>query len=283
MVNGEVGSDEAGKNTREPVSRAFAMLSQMVDQGGERCGVRELAGALAIPPSSTFRVLKTLERSTMVVREDDGTYSLSSEYYRLVRRTIMMHASSRTVVPRIQALRDAVDETASYGEYDPPRGQLIFTTQAEANHQLRYVSEVNRWWSLTDGSSGLAILAFLPAEVRSALIERDQATSSFGEPEAVEREAQQVRTDGYYLYRRTRPPMTVGISAPTWNPDGTVAGCVFVGVPAERFSADRKGTLVAAVQHAAAEISRELGGTLAADLPLHTTAWAAYRSLVTAR
>jgi IclR family transcriptional regulator, acetate operon repressor len=252
-------ADEA-RRTREPVTRAMQVLSCMVEAGGRRCGVRDLAAAMEVPPSSAYRLLKLLGNASMVSRDEEGTYSLSLEFYRLAWQATSGHQLRTAALPHLRKLVEEINETAVLGVYDAEREQMVYAAIVEAQQEFRYVAEVNEWRPMTDGSSGMAITAFLPDEVRRRIAEREVGESPYGSLENLEREFALIRKQGYAFYRRKRQPSMVGVTAPIRDAERSVSACVFVGLPAERYREVDQASFVRSIRATAGRISREIGG-----------------------
>src|SRR5919199_5881785 len=148
-----------------PVKGDLRVLSWLIQEPSGSAGVREVAVALGISPSSAHRLLAALVEEGFV-RQDAETsrYSLGIELYRLANIAAAKAPIRRAALKHMQRLVDACNETALLRIYSDLRQEMMFAAQVESQHPLRYVIELNRWLPLHVGASGLAILAFLPRD-----------------------------------------------------------------------------------------------------------------------
>src|SRR4051812_41526224 len=72
------------QNTRNPISKALKALAWLVENSGPEVGVRELATAMKIAPSSAHRLLMGLAEEGFIRQNaDSGRYELGLEFLRL--------------------------------------------------------------------------------------------------------------------------------------------------------------------------------------------------------
>lgn len=248
---------------RDPLGRAVRLLTWMVDSPTSEWGVREMASALDLPPSSVHRLLALMERSDLVVRhEASGTYSLDLEFLRLAHRATSKLPLPPTTTAHLRRLVDEVDETAGIAIYDPQRQLMLFHAVIDSSKPLRYVLEPDRWMSITAGASGLAILAFLPEADRARLLARplDAFTeNTITNPLALEGELTRVRENGYALSHGQRVQGAVAVAAPLFGANGQVVGDVVLTIPEPRFDPDDESRLSEALLRCTHAINTELG------------------------
>src|ERR1700741_2386238 len=80
-------SDQNGSaSPRDPTAKAFRLLTWMVEAPGTSWGVREMAQALDLVPSTVHRLLALLQRSSLVAYDPGPrTYALDLEFLRIAR------------------------------------------------------------------------------------------------------------------------------------------------------------------------------------------------------
>lgn len=248
---------------RDPLGRAMRLMTWMVDSPQSEWGVREIASQLALPPSSVHRLLASMERSNLVVRnEASGTYALDLEFLRLAHRATTKLPLPPSASDHLRQLVEAVDETASIGLYNPQRQMMVFHIVIESSNPLRYVVETDRWVPVTAGASGLAILAFLSDAERARILGR--ALPAFTEntitnPIALETELARIRKQGYAVSHGQRQAGAVAIAAPIFGAHGEVIGDTLLTIPEPRFKEADTPRLTQAVLACSRAISSELG------------------------
>jgi DNA-binding IclR family transcriptional regulator len=128
---------------------------------------------------------------------------------------------------------------------------------------LRYRIEIDVPVTLTRGSSGWAILAYLAPEEIDAAIAADVAAAgsraSAQQAKTLKQELATVRAQGFALSRSSRIPGAVGISAPVFKSNHEIYGCVCVTIPEQRFDSKASRRLADRVTSGAKRISSLLG------------------------
>ena len=130
-------------------------------------------------------------------------------------------------------------------------------------HPLRYVIELNRWFPVTAGASGLSILSFLPdAEIDSILKKRLVAhtPNTIVDPKRLRMELSAIRKRGYAISRGQRELGAVGIGAPIFGHDAEVVGDLVITSPEQRFDRRKVDMLGRLVRSHADLITQNLGG-----------------------
>jgi IclR family acetate operon transcriptional repressor len=256
----------AARGTRNPIGRAFRILSWMAPRGDGPWGVREIAKGVGMNPSTVHRLLGLLEEEGLV-RQDDpgGGYHLGTELLRLAWTAAGTHPVRAAAVPHMRTLVEASGETATLGLYDPVRGQTCVVAVVESDAPFRFVSRLHEWRDLHTGASGRAVMAFLPEPERRAIVERTRLAPAtehtITDPGELEQVLADVRSRGYAFSQEERRLGGIGIAAPVFGPAGQVVGEVGLSVPTQRFAAEDEQRLASLVVDCAARISTELGGT----------------------
>jgi DNA-binding IclR family transcriptional regulator len=253
---------------REPLAKAFKILRWMADSPGDRYGVRQIADALDMPPSTIHRLVNSLEGLGLVQKDrDDGSYGIGLEFVRIASQVSSRLPVRATALPLLQELVAACDETALLGIYDSLRMEMMYVSEIETRHPLRYAVDLYHWLPLTAGAGGLSILAFLPAEQQENLLAKPIVAftkSTITEPEELRRQLSEIRRRGYVLTRGTRIPGAVGLGVPILGLDNHVVGAVTLTIPEQRFNEADEHLLAALLTSCGRRISERLGGEYSA-------------------
>jgi DNA-binding IclR family transcriptional regulator len=255
----------AARGTRNPIGRAFRILSWMASREDGPWGVREIAKGVGMNPSTVHRLLGLLEEERLV-RQDEpgGGYAVGTELLRLALTASGSHPVRSAALPHMRALAEASGETVTLGLYDPVRQQTYVLAVVESDAPVRYVSKLHEWRDLHMGASGRAVMAFLPENVRRTVVERTRLAPAtehtITSPSELERVLAQVRERGYAFSQEERRLGGVGIAAPVFGPGGQIVGEVGVSIPTQRFSSGDEARLARLVTACAKRITTELGG-----------------------
>jgi IclR family acetate operon transcriptional repressor len=249
---------------REPVLRAFGLLSTMLDFNGKSFGVRELAEAAGLPVTSVHRALGAMAQAGMVRRHTDGTYDLGFEFFRLASRAAALMPVRRAAQPVLERLVERCGESALLALYDPRRHMMMLKTHVSSGHPLQYQVELDVWSPIYHGATGLAILAALSADELDAVVEQ-RGLAALTDPPLADRaeldaELTLVRRRGYALTIGAGTPGAVALAAPIWGSAGELLGDVVVTFPDSRFDPSREQSLAGHVRTAAADLTYRLGG-----------------------
>ena len=260
-----MGAPEADRQ-RHPLARGIELLTAMVDSDQDRHGVRELAGTMGVSPSTAHRLLADLESLGLVSRTSNGAYRLGLEFLRLAWTTTDRFPLHEVSVQTLRGLTERSGESAFFGVYSEQRKQMMFTLTVESPHPLRYTLPTHEWLPLHAGASGLAILAFLPDDVRAGLLSRPLRPSTdrtVTDPPHLRERLDGIRQQGFAITHGERIEGGVAIAAPVFGSFDEVVGATGVTLPEARFDPDDSSSLVDAVRQAAARITDQMGGSVA--------------------
>ncbi|MEV1025263.1 IclR family transcriptional regulator [Streptomyces sp. NPDC050264] len=257
------GTAGAPERQRHPLARGIEILTLMIDGGGDTYGVREVGSRLGVSASTAHRLLGDLEELGMVSRTATGNYRLGMEFLRLAW-TVNTRFPLREAANDILAeLTEHSGESSFFAVFNEQRRQMMFAVSVESSHPLRYTVPQGVWLPLHAGASGLAILAFLPSQIRheithgtlDALTERTWVDAT-----RLEERLEGIRRDGYAISHGERIDGAIAIAAPVLGPANVVIGDVGITIPESRFNATSTPELTALVRESARALTRRFTG-----------------------
>jgi len=152
------------------LERALALLQYLARHGGEH-GVRNLATALDLSPSTTFRLLETMER-TGFVRQNAATerYAIGMQAVQL--GIVALGALDITAVaPQyLQTLVAETDESAFLAVRDDT--EIVYLLKQEGQQSIRTTAVLGSRRPLHCTALGKAHLATMPRADGEALLQR---------------------------------------------------------------------------------------------------------------
>lgn len=237
----------------------------MLDGQDESWGVRELARASALPPTTVHRTLAALHNEGLVDRETESErYRIGLEFYRMAWRAEARFPIRDVALKSMRKVVEECNETTFLGLYDPTRLEMMFAAVAESSHPLRYFIPLNQWIPVYTSASGMAIMAFLPRKERQEIVEHTQLAplteNSITDPEILEKELARIRAQGYACTHSQRTAGAVGVAAPLWGPNGRVIGDLVITIPEQRFDAREEPRLADLLRRHADCITGQIGG-----------------------
>ncbi|WP_302051493.1 IclR family transcriptional regulator [Rathayibacter sp. VKM Ac-2835] len=249
---------------RHPLARGIGLLALMVDTDQETHGVRELAGRLGVSPSTVHRLVTDLESLGLASRTANGSYRLGLEFLRLAWTAADRFPMHEVAIDTLRELTEQSGESSFFGVYGEPRQEMMFTFTVESPHPLRYALPQHEWLPLHAGASGLAILAFLPEEVREEVLSRPLAATTgrtITDPVRLRERLERIRADGYSITHGERIEGAIAIAAPVFGPLGSVAGSTGLTLPDARFKDAHEASLTSLVREIADRLSGYMSGS----------------------
>lgn len=239
------------------VAKALATLKAFVD-GQEQWGVRELAASLGEPPSTMHRVLASL-RADGFVRYDRARqkYSAGPEFLRLSAAVLHRDGLRQAALPLLRQLADYGGESCRLAIFDPEAWRIAFIAEQEATPGSRHGSAVGSRETLAESAFGIAVLAGLRGEERTAALASlpDAVVGRLhGLIEVAERA-------GFALLRSTETA-TATVAAAVRDSSGHPIGSVGMAVPLTRLGVGRDAILGEQVRTAASRLSQRLGAKI---------------------
>jgi DNA-binding IclR family transcriptional regulator len=243
------------KETMRSVQRILAVFESFsVDRTSLL--LQEIADRIALPKSTAFRIVQSLEKAGYLVRLEDQQYCLSFQFTRLaghVRSTLGIREISR---PILLQLADRTRETASLhtlsGSY-----RVCIDAVATVAAPLRMVAQPGEQVPMVAGAGSKVLMAYMPTEKLSAMVV-DVARVTKRARAEIEEEMEKIRTQGFAVSHGERLLGISAISAPIRDSDNQVKYCISVGAPTVRMKIN-EDEIVRSVLIAAADISRQFG------------------------
>lgn len=147
--------------------------------------------------------------------------------------------------------------------------ERMFINCIPSSHNVRHIVTVGERSPLWVGSGGKAILAFMTDEDIKAVLNifSDSGVSVLanGQPitvESLNAELAQIRKQGFALAAGERFPDVCGVSAPIFNHNQEVIGCISLSGPISRFDGERALQHSSLVMEKAQNISWILGANV---------------------
>jgi DNA-binding IclR family transcriptional regulator len=182
MTGNLVGADET----------LFRIVEAMAEAGP--VGVTEVAKRLDLTKSTAHRHLQTLEAHGYAVN-DNGTYRLSHQWFHIgtaVKTRQPFYAASKEAV---ENLAERTQKTAWCAIEE--NGKLMFVNGAGSNPTHNPDLLVGDWSSIIHTAAGKAILAHLPEDRLSEIVDAAPADDGSLSPTELRKELEYVRSRGY--------------------------------------------------------------------------------------
>ncbi|MEO3787504.1 IclR family transcriptional regulator [Actinocorallia sp. B10E7] len=256
-VSGRIATRSADSSGTETAARVADVLLLFAG-GPQYLGVSAISRELGLSKAVVHRILQSLVSREML-QTDPGVpgYRLGPAAVALGASALSRFETRTAALPVLRRLRDETGETSTLsglvGE------ERVYLTQFESPYEVKMTVEVGRRFPLHAGSSGKAILAFLPEDRRESLLSRpllsftERTVTDTG---ALRAELAEIARDGVAVSAGERQSDAGSVAAPLFGPDGEPHGSISVCGPRHRFTPERVELWRGLVLAAAEEISR---------------------------
>lgn len=245
----------------QSVERALRVLETLGERRGEM-GVVELARALHLDPTTTYRMLRSLE-SRQFVRQnpETGRYALGIRLLQLSEaflETVELRSIAR---PFLEALAEETGETVHLMVVEGGYGTYL--DRVESNQRVRVSSNVGCREPLYASAVGKAILAFQPQERIDEVLAAGKleafTPNTIIDPAVLREHLEQVRAQGYAIDDEEGEMGVRCVGAPIFNGRGEAEAGLSVSAPRYRTSLEKLHQWAGPVMAKALEISQRLG------------------------
>ena len=243
------------------VDRAVTVLGAIAAADRPRT-LTEIAAEAGLSVPTTFRFLRTLQASGLVMSQPggDGRYTLGVRVLDLAHALLRQLDVVAIARPFLVAARDRVDETVCLVTRNGDA--WVALDVAEPIQPVRQVISRGQGSPLYVSGAGKVLLAGEPdAEVdayiaRTPLVPFSPVTVT--DPEVLRAEVKSIREQGYWITVNERGTGGAAACAPVHAYDGRCIGAVLIAPPVSRFDDRLRDACVRAVIEAARGISEAL-------------------------
>jgi IclR family transcriptional regulator, acetate operon repressor len=141
------------------VERALALLATICDRG--RANLADSARDCDLAPSTALRLLRTLETTGFVTKEEFGTYRPGSRIIQLGAQALSNESLTALAKPLMEKLVEDTGESV-YLSVEGHRGTALYISIVEGTHSVRHASWVGRTVPLDRSAAGHALRGRTP-------------------------------------------------------------------------------------------------------------------------
>jgi len=231
-------------------------LLELVAAAADGVSLREAAGDLQAPKSSTLMLLRTLVNRGYVYRDPLSDRYVLSDHHRTgaFGWTADPHARlASTAQPILQSLSRELGETTTIGIWAHP-GHAKLLTKVVADLDVRYDTDVARPIPLYCTAIGRVLLSSRTAEDREALIGQGPFETltrhTITDRQRLLAIVSQARDDGFAIVMEEFALGGTGVAAPVLDADGRAVAALNVGCVTNRFEEKRDKVITAVMRDA---------------------------------
>src|SRR5215467_8847370 len=149
------------------LDRALAVLG-ILAEASQPMGVTEIARRIGLPKSVVHYHVSALVRNRYLEARPDRRYGLGHAALRLGRGNYSNLELRARALPQLRALHHDTWETVTLSVL--LGREAVYVDQLVSPQEIKLTIELGRPFPLHAGASGRAIMAFLPADAREALL-----------------------------------------------------------------------------------------------------------------
>ena len=212
------------------VERALALLASVCDRGG--ANLADTARDCELAPSTALRLLRTLETSGFVRKDESGTYRPGSRIIQLGAQALSDESLVDLAGPAMDELATETGESV-YLSVVGHAATAVYISIVEGTHSVRHASWVGRTVPLDVSAAGHALRG-------------------------------KVSEDGYVIVERGVETDVTAIACPVYSQSRIVAAMSLV-IPSYRLNADQTTQYGRLLIAAAADVSARLSSPTKAN------------------
>ena len=220
----------------------------------------ELTQVTGLNKTTASRLLTALESEGMVERTKDGCYRLGPEVIALGSRAVRTNSLWSACHGELKTLAETTKETATLELMRG--GEIVILDEALGAQADRSVSSIGARWPIHATATGKLFLAYMPAADSSQLLSFPlprYTSNTIISAVRMRVEIRKIRRQGYAQTLFELDKNFAAVSVPIHDRRAKVVGCVGLGGPASRVTADKVPGYAAMLMGTASRISKRLG------------------------
>ncbi|MCZ8409174.1 IclR family transcriptional regulator [Achromobacter sp. SIMBA_011] len=258
----ETSSSAKSDNDVRAVVRALSIFDAF-DASRPSLSLQEIGGLIGMPKATTFRLVNTLNRAGFLVRMDDQRYCLSGKFTRLgniARGKLNVRDAALPVMVEVNRL---TGETITLNVASQSNRVCLEVVDTPA--PLMAIVRPGEHVPILFGATGRILLASMTNEQLNDLLGSSKEGQEL-DGDALRRELQRYRSQGYAMTRGQRIPGVTSIAVPLVTPQMPEQYCLALTGPSVRVDA-REAEFIELMLGAGQQVSTLLGAKALAHQP----------------
>jgi DNA-binding IclR family transcriptional regulator len=257
---GDVAGAEGGSKHQIPVIDRMMDILEILASRSPGATISDLVDALAIPRTTVYRILNTLQEHKVVRRSVAGSYTLGPRLLALASRVAgdCEFDLPMLVQPHLQRLSDHIGEGSKITVLDGDRALVLVAVQGKREYALAVTP--GQRLPLHAGAAGKVLLADMEEAARTRVLQdklERYSPKTITDPKRLVSELARIRRAGWAQDRGEFSPSIQAFAAPIIDPEGRVIAALSVPFLAGT-SPERQDHIRAAVLSTAAAITADL-------------------------
>lgn len=255
-------SNNGGGHVLQSVDRALSILQLLAEESSDGLALTEISRRLGLNQSTCHHLLSTLKVRRFVSQDEESRrYRLGIKAVEVGQAAMQQVDLVRVALPQMEELMVSVQENVNLVVLD--NDSVVYVAQVPCDRTVRMFTRIGERAPLHCTGVGKVLLAGLPKEERSDLIDRLElprfTAATICDGDLLKQELEQVATRGYAMDREEREEDVTCIAAPLRDYSGEVVAGVSISAPSSRLDEAQQQELLPYLLATADKISRELG------------------------
>lgn len=227
-----------GAPSVQSVRRAIEILQCF--NNNEALTLTQISKKVGLHKSTTYGIVSTLREAELLYKnEETEKYQLGTELCRIAAN---VRVGLRNIcLPHIGKLCVETDETVNL--VIPDDTSVIYLEKTESQHSVRSCTSIGMRLPMYCTAVGKAILAYLPPEEASAVLDRSmlvpRTVNTLTSKDAILKEIQNIRLTGYAVDQEELEEGLVCVAVPVLNLKGNAIAAISCSGPKQRMKDDR--------------------------------------------
>lgn len=248
-------------STTSPALRTGLQILEFLASQAEPKSLTDISNSLALPKSSTHRLLVTLDSQGYVERDGTGKYLFGPKLLELVGAYDPWLRLRRAASPIMQDLAMRSGETCHLAVLF--RGRAVYVDKVNSPRSISMASRIGSTAALHASSVGKSLLTGLPSEALGSFI-AEHGLPKLTEktitcPDELKQHLQLIREQGYAVDDEEEEVGVVCVGAPLLDHTGEVVAALSLAALRWDVNAERLPELTDKVKKGASTISGRLG------------------------
>ena len=246
----------------KPVLKALAVLQHVAEKGHE-VTLTEVATELRLPKTTVFRYLQTLVAASFLSHDPRrDRYGVGLRFRALATADKSLQRLRDLARPEMIELGRNFNETINLAILTD--GAIVYIDMVEATRALRMQARIGDRHPVHSTSLGKAMLAFLPDERQTELIDgalKERTIRTVTDRRVLKRQIAEVKRRGYAIEIGENEEGSMCIGVPVLDESGSPLAAISLAAPERRMSPDLVERAVASLVAAARRMSRQFGAS----------------------
>lgn len=261
-MEGTVQGESERTGSVQSVERAMILL-EILSGHHEGCRLSQLGREAGLSPSTTHRLLTTLEKRRHVQFDAASSrwsigLAMASIGAASLRRTTIVSVAQ----PYLHHLRDHAKETANLGMVDD--GQIMLVSQIPSRQIARTISPIGGRVPMTSSAMGKAILSTYPLDDIDEVVGLRRmirrTSHSIVRADQLRRQLDQARLEGYAIDNAEIDKNVRCVASAVFDDKAEAVCAISISGQLDRMSLERVRELAPRVVDTALRITKAIGG-----------------------